>query len=268
MALPAGTRAAETSCTPRIAARVFDTGTSEQIARWGPAKERLLRLRASVSQDRWNRVAEDCLDVVDPNAAGLPRVTIHDWLATTRNGQVTDEEIAAVVNAVDELRDSSGLLHMGIVRKSGVGDGSRRWMLVVRNDEPGVRGNMFELVAVRNLIRDGQVNPNRLIGVQIRHRGLEGDAVELLDSDRFRFLDVKARGGNYDLDELDKAYTALTSPGTDIEEVVFAIEEGTSPTSQWVQKFDATTQRLVTEAGFTEAEARRRLSIRSGGFFR
>jgi hypothetical protein len=98
--------------------------------------------------------------------------------------------------------------------------------------------------------------------------GLEGDAVELLDSGRYRFLDAKARDGNYDLDELDRAYVALTGADTDLEEFVFAIEEGTAPPSDWVQKFDATTQRLVNEAGFSEAEARRRLSIRSGGFFR
>jgi hypothetical protein len=258
------------TCDPRITGRVFDTGSPEQIALWGPAKERLLRIQNTVGHERWNRVANDVIDLVDPNVGTLERVTIHDWVKVTTNTAVGDEEIAAVILAVEGLRDSSGLPHIGLFRKSGVGDGSRRWILIARNNVPGVRGALFEPVAVRNLIRDGEIDPGRLVGLQIKMASLEGDAVELLSQSpvRYRFWDAKARDGNYDLNELEDAYLALTNPASGIDEVVFAIEQGTFAPSSWVAKFDAITERLVLQGGLTEAEARRRLSIRSAGLFR
>ena len=114
-------------CEPRILRKVFDTGTLEQGQLLGKAKERLLRIQDRLGQDTWNRVANDCIDLIDPNVGTLEKVTIHDWVKLTVNTEVTDDEIVAVIRSVNGLRDSSGLLHIGILRKSGVGDGSRRW---------------------------------------------------------------------------------------------------------------------------------------------
>ena len=64
--------------------------------------------------------------------------------------------MVAVVNSVEFLRIDEVLL-VGLVKKPGAGDGSARWIKRARNDAPGVRGFLFEPVAVRNLIESGYI---------------------------------------------------------------------------------------------------------------
>jgi hypothetical protein len=255
----------ELICTPRIFERVLD-GTPEEIARWGPAKERLLRIQGQVGQQRWNRIANDCIDVVDPNLGKLERVTVRDWVQLTARDNATDDQIAEVILALDDLRDSSGLLHMGLIRKSGLSDGSRRWLIDAR---AGNRGHLFEIVGARNLIQDGYVQSTRIVGFQIVMEEIQGDRVVRLDSGLYRFIDFKAYNGNFDTAVLDKVFAALRPPGTEIDEIVFALEEGVKDSQEWkewVTKFDEVTQALI-DAGLTPEEAKRKLSLVSAGSF-
>ena len=70
---------------------------------------------------------------------------------------------------------------------------------------------------------------------------------------------------NYDVDGLEDACSALVNAASNVDEVVFTIEAGMQPRSTWIDNFDETTERLVTLGGLTEAEAKRKLSIRARG---
>ena len=255
MAVPS--LAVPTTCDPRITAKVFDTGTADQIARWAPAKERLLRVQALVGQDRWSRVANDCIDVIDPNGSGLERITVHKWVEATVNPSITDAELADVIRALDGLRDSSGRLHVGLLMKSATGDGSTRWLMTAAT---GNRGHFYEVIGARNLIGSGYVNPNRVHGFGIRLLEVEGDLVEALDVGGLRFIDFKAADGSFRVAELERVRDALMAPNSPIGEFVFAVETESFP-SDWVNRLQEINDELL-------AAGLKPIDVRNAGSFR
>jgi hypothetical protein len=238
-------------CNPLVANKIRTTGTAEQLASAEEAFARLKRIESLVGEDMWARVAHDVVEVVDPFSPASSTVTIHDWVRTTLHSADSDEEIAAVIRAVDSLRDGSNKPFHGILVKPGpTPDGSSSWLINARN---GNRGVLYEVVGAKNLIDSGYVKRANVKGLGRKVENslgysIEGDLVETLSSGRDRFIDFKARNGNYIVEELEHVEQALRD-GL-IEEFVFAYEDGTlppGPNSIWGRKLIEVNERLAAD---------------------
>jgi hypothetical protein len=229
---------AQVVCSPEILKAIRETGTGAEMAALDVAMARLTRIEHLVDEGVWDRVAKATVHVVDPNLGSATPITIHHWVQTTLRG--TDEEIAAVINAVDRLRDVGGKPYLGLFLKSGIGDESSTWLI---NAASGNRGHLFEVVAAVSLIDEGFVDASKIVGfgVRVLDNGtllIEGDLVERLASGGRRFIDFKAAGGGYTVERLAPAYQALLRG--DVQEVVYAYESATAafPPDAWLAEFN------------------------------
>jgi len=120
------------------------------------------------------------------------------------------------------------------------------------------------VVGARNLIREGWVDPDRVIGMGIRILDangdllVEGDLVEQLFSGGLRYIDFKAAGGHYSLPGLQRAKQALLDG--EIDEMVFAHEAGTVVPDAWFDAFHAANLELA-------AKQKRQMVLKSAGAF-
>jgi hypothetical protein len=130
--------------------------------------------------------------------------------------------MALAIIAANDLR-SNGLLFLGVIQRSDT-RGASSWLKSVGN-----RGHLYEVMGARNLIRQGRIAPASVRGMGIRAYTpggtylVEGDIVEAIAAGD-RFIDFKAASGNYNLDEVERAFRALDE-GI-INEFVFAHETG------------------------------------------
>ena len=254
-----GTSYAQT-CDPSVMHEIRRTGKGAQMAAVDVVMARLKRIENQVGPEVWSRVAKDTIDVFDPNLGGSAKLTIHDWVELSKQG--TDSEIAAVIKAVDMLRDGDNNLILGIVVKSKAGDGSTRWMLTAKS---GNRGYLFEVVGARNLIQEGFVDPTRIAGMGLRILDangdllVEGDLVEYLFSGGLRYIDFKAAGGHYSLPGLERAKQALLNG--EIDEMIYAYEAGTVVPDDWLAAFNAANRVL-------EERLKTKMVLKSAGAFK
>lgn len=233
------TLAAAPFCDPSVLKRIIETGTPEQLTALKKLTGRIDTINDGTVVEAWNRVAHEAMDVMDPNA--VTEVTVHTWVQLTVNTAGTDQEMAAVIRALDSLRQGPGEpLFKGIITKTGVGDQSTAWIVSAAK---GNRGHLYEVVGTRNLLDAGVVRRDKVVGMGIRIQRpppanthlLEGDLVEELANGKHRFFDFKANGGNYDLPELERAREAVLTDA--VGEVVFVRETGSAPTnSSWLPR--------------------------------
>ncbi len=150
--------------------------------------------------------------------------SIRALLKVLGNGQYTREEMAKAVIAANQLRKGD-LLFLGVLERAS-SKNSSSWIVATSN-----RGHLFEVIGARNLIRDGLVDATRVRGMGIRAYKadgtylVEGDLVEAIAGGD-RFIDFKAAGGNYSLDEVGRVFDALDAEV--VNQFVFAHEAGAS----------------------------------------
>jgi hypothetical protein len=220
-------------CDPRVVITAT-AGTPEELAAFKQLLSRLDRLNRATTV-AWNGVALDCLEIIDPSATNV--VNVHTWIQIVVVTAQSDEQAAAVIRAVNSLRDELGVLFAGLVTKTGSRDYSVSWMNSAKN---GNRGHLFEVIAAAYLLNTGTVLRERVVGMGIRLQRpdgtylFEGDLVDELPSGNKRYFDFKADGGNYDVATLDKIDEALRQGW--IGEFVFVYEHGTSPPADWLAR--------------------------------
>ncbi len=239
---PAGTvLVAASRCNPRVGTATRTIRTAEEAANYSNLLDRLDRL-GQTSIDNYRKVAVDCLDVLDPNTTNV--ATVPKWIRIIVVTATTDEQALAVLKAANSLRYASGVLFAGIVTKTGYSDGSSSW---INSAYQGNRGHLFEVVSAAYLIDTGVVLRENVVGMGIRLQRpdgtylFEGDLVDQLPDGK-RFIDFKARDGNYDTSKLDNIAEALREGW--ISEYAFAYERGTTPPADWVDRLNVINQAL------------------------
>ena len=167
--------------------------------------------------------------------------TIGPLIKVLGKGQYTREEMALAIIAANDLR-SNGVLFLGVIQRSDT-KGASSWLKSVGN-----RGHLYEVMAARNLIRE-----NRIVAANVRGMGIraytpggtylvEGDIVEAIAGGD-RFIDFKAASGNYNLDEVERAFRALDD-GI-IREFIFAHETGAQLPGPLQAKINSLNERIA-----------------------
>lgn len=140
----------------------------------------------------------------------------------------TPTEVAKAIVAFDRLRSRGALFDGLIFPAQPPGSRATGWLSVAKIN----RGFLFEVVASDNLIRAGQVTSDSVVGMGLRlldDQGsllVEGDLVHRV-SGGLRYIDFKARNGNWNLDELPRVRQALEE--RKVRQVAFAHEDGSPP---------------------------------------
>jgi hypothetical protein len=249
-------------CDPKVVKRILDTAPEESVesVHFILVLDLLHRLDDKAFRDSWNRIARETLDVVDDNVTGGERVTIHKWTSAMSWRELSDAEIAAAVKALDNCRGPDGKLFHGIVFKPGKDDNSSA---LVVNLAKGNRGHFFEAVATDYLIRNGSVDRSKVRAMGRRLFGqngyvVEGDLVEEIFPNQYRYFDFKAKGAEPEIDRLAKIEEGI-GDGL-IFEFNFVLEDGYSPSPEWWDALEAVNARL-------KANKLPEIEVMSGGPF-
>jgi hypothetical protein len=171
----------------------------------------------------------------------------------------TPTEVAKAIVAFDRLRFQGALFDGLIFPAQPPGSRATGWLSVAKIN----RGFLFEVVGTDNLIRAGQVTNDSVVGMGLRlldDQGdllVEGDLVHRV-SGGLRYIDFKARNGNWTLDGVEAAELALRD--RKVAEFAFAHEAGEAPPADIAAEIVAANSRLI-------AFGRRPIVLLSGGTF-
>jgi hypothetical protein len=219
-------------CSRLITDTIRDTGTADQIQGLENAAGRLDSLfkTGKITPEAWSAVGDDIVKGLAAGAEPLDKQVIHSWVQLTNNANLTDQELAAVIRNVNELRGADKKFFEGLFNDPDTKFASS-W---IKNARAGNRGQPYEVVAARNLQKLGELPAD---GISFGKTIVKADGSSaLVEGDMVagnKFIDAKLANGNFKLDELNRVETALTTG--QVDEFVFAIEGGEASAPQtWV----------------------------------
>ncbi len=190
--------------------------------------------------------------------------SIETLLRAVVNPNVTKEEMAKALTKSEFLRGGFGQgadeRFIGVLQSNGT-PFSTNWMI---NLPAGNRGHYFEAAAAYNAMTDGirflpgygsgtlVVNKSDVLGMGFTAlttagERVQGDLVTKIPTG-VRYFDWKAQyppGLEYDLDQLRRVKDALMD--RKVEDVIFAIEDGSVPSQTWLNAVTAYNAELVTQ---------------------